>query len=259
MDTFCESVVKRHRTVRLAVFDVDWTLFVGTSAETLLINYLKTVGWFRPAGVGRGICYALRTLPHGVIEAFLKNKYYLSGLDAESLLGRMDEFHEEWMKPRLSASMLDQLSRYREKGYELVLLSGTLDFIIRTLCGKLDIGNGIGSRVEIRDSKFTGRVEGMYPIHAQKIILLKRHFAGCMIDWSECAAFGDSYWDIPLLSRVGRPMAVHPDIGLFREAVRRGWPIERRTVEITSPAQRLWIEQITRRQKSISKSFRSHL
>ena len=32
---------------------------------------------------------------------------------------------------------------------------------------------------------------------------------------------------LPVLEAVGRPVAVHPDPRLRREALRRGWPIER--------------------------------
>jgi phosphoserine phosphatase len=42
---------------------------------------------------------------------------------------------------------------------------------------------------------------------------------------SACAFYTDSYSDLPVLEVVGRPVAVHPDHRLRREALRRGWPV----------------------------------
>jgi hypothetical protein len=42
---------------------------------------------------------------------------------------------------------------------------------------------------------------------------------------SACAFYTDSYSDLPVLEVVGRPVAVHPDHRLRREAARRGWPV----------------------------------
>jgi phosphoserine phosphatase len=41
-----------------------------------------------------------------------------------------------------------------------------------------------------------------------------------------CAFYTDSYTDLPVLERVGRPVAVHPDPRLARVAKRRGWRVE---------------------------------
>jgi phosphoserine phosphatase len=39
--------------------------------------------------------------------------------------------------------------------------------------------------------------------------------------------YTDSISDLPLLERVGHPVAVNPDPRLARLARKRGWPIER--------------------------------
>ncbi|HYO51846.1 hypothetical protein [Archangium sp.] len=40
-----------------------------------------------------------------------------------------------------------------------------------------------------------------------------------------CAFYTESYSDLPVMEVVGRPMDVHPDRRLRREALRRGWPV----------------------------------
>ena len=45
------------------------------------------------------------------------------------------------------------------------------------------------------------------------------------LDLAQCAAYSDSINDLPLLSLVGRPVAVNPDSALRGEARQRGWEI----------------------------------
>ncbi len=45
------------------------------------------------------------------------------------------------------------------------------------------------------------------------------------LDLSRCAAYSDSVNDLPMLSAVGRPVAVNPDPALRRAARDRGWEI----------------------------------
>lgn len=231
----------------MAVIDVDWTLLVATSAESLLLNFLREKKLLNWRQVLRSLDYSARSFPHGLIESFLKNKYYLSGLNVDMLTGRMDQFYEQWVKPKIAVSMLETIHRLKSEHYHIILLSGTLDFLTKVLCDKLELHAGIGSALEIRNQKFTGRMTGIYPIHNGKVHLLHRYLKGQPVDWQASCAFGDSYWDIPLLNLVGHPVAVHPDVALRKEAKRRGWSVESRQVEIRNPLQRVWIESVYRR------------
>jgi hypothetical protein len=61
------------------------------------------------------------------------------------------------------------------------------------------------------------------------------------LDLSRCAAYSDSINDLPMLSLVGRPVAVNPDSALRIEARKRGWEIRdfrtgRKALRIGVPA-----------------------
>jgi phosphoserine phosphatase len=61
------------------------------------------------------------------------------------------------------------------------------------------------------------------------------------LDLSRCAAYSDSANDLPLLSTVGRAVAVNPDGTLLRQARQRGWEVRdfrtgRRAVKIAVPS-----------------------
>ena len=44
-------------------------------------------------------------------------------------------------------------------------------------------------------------------------------------DLASCFAYSDSDNDMPLLSLVGKPSAINPDIWLRVRALQRGWPV----------------------------------
>ena len=45
------------------------------------------------------------------------------------------------------------------------------------------------------------------------------------IDLAQSFGYADSHSDLPLLAAVGNPVAVRPDVSLFRHARRQHWPI----------------------------------
>ena len=85
----------------------------------------------------------------------------------------------------------------------------------------------IASRFLYKDGAFAGRLDGIPVFSGSKrdIVFMFMRLNG--VDASECAFYSDSVHDLPLLSAVGRPVAVNPDRRLRREALKRGWEIRR--------------------------------
>ena len=83
----------------------------------------------------------------------------------------------------------------------------------------------LGTRAEEQDGAFTGRLLGDL-LHGEAKAAAVRELAEREgLDLAQCAAYSDSINDIPMLSLVGRPVAVNPDSALRDEARRRGWEI----------------------------------
>ena len=55
---------------------------------------------------------------------------------------------------------------------------------------------------------------------------LRAHAERTGADLKRSYAYADSHSDLPLLRVVGNPVAVNPDVSLYRVAHRRRWPIE---------------------------------
>ena len=211
--------------LRIAVFDVDRTLLVKTTGEMQLIKFLCKKRMLPLSNFLRGFFWMVKKLPFGFKEAVLKNKAYLYGLKAKELKELLPEFFENYIYPRLSLESLKWMKKLRMKGYKIILISSTLDFILDYLAEKLGADGAVGSTMELVDGKFTGRISGIYPFYDGKVQALEKYFKNKKIDYANSYGFGDSGADIPLLSSLGYPVAVNPRRKLRVEASKKGWLI----------------------------------
>jgi len=103
---------------------------------------------------------------------------------------------------------------------ELVARDLTLDAV---LCNRLEVDAA---------GVYTGRPLGEVCFGDGKRSYAQAYASQAGVPLSACAFYTDSYSDLPVMEVVGRPVAVHPDRRLRREALRRGWPV----VDWGSPA-----------------------
>ena len=97
--------------------------------------------------------------------------------------------------------------------------------LARVVAARLGLTGALGTRAEIRDGAYTGRLVDDI-LHGQAkadaVRALAEHEG---LDLARCSAYSDSVNDLPLFELVGRPVAVNPDARLSAEADRRGWEV----------------------------------
>jgi HAD superfamily hydrolase (TIGR01490 family) len=116
------------------------------------------------------------------------------------------------------------LQAHQVAGLPLVLVSGGLHEGITGLATELG-AQGEGTKVQQRNGRYTGRVDGSVCQGEGKAERARAVLAARGYDPTQCYAYGDTASDIPFLALFGHPHAVDPDPGLAAEAQRRGWPI----------------------------------
>lgn len=90
---------------------------------------------------------------------------------------------------------------------------------------RLELAGALGTVAESRDGVFTGHLVGSV-LHGQaKAAAVKGLVRERGYDLARCTAHSDSINDVPMLSLVGRAVAVNPDSALRAEARARGWEI----------------------------------
>jgi phosphoserine phosphatase len=83
----------------------------------------------------------------------------------------------------------------------------------------------LGSKAEISDGIYTGRMNGALLHGKEKAVAVTQLAKEKGFDLTECLAFSDSNNDLPLLQCVGHPSAINPDALLGLRAMAEGWPI----------------------------------
>ena len=85
----------------------------------------------------------------------------------------------------------------------------------------------IGTRWEIEDGVYTGRLDGPFAYGEGKATRLREFAAAEGIDLKQSWAYTDAASDLPMLEAVGHPVAVNPDAELAEIAKREGWEVLR--------------------------------
>ena len=147
------------------------------------------------------------------------------GISRDRLLILADDAFESVLKKAIYPHARDLVSRSRDEGHDVVLVSGALDFLMTRLAEHLGATHVIANRLEIKDNYATGRLLRPVVAGPEKARLVREHAREHGHDLNECFAYSDSYSDVPMLSVVGYPAAVNPDSKLHRLARTYGWPV----------------------------------
>ncbi len=147
------------------------------------------------------------------------------GISRDRLHVLADDAFETVLKGNLYPAAKDLVSRCRDEGHDVVLVSGALDFLMTRLADYLGATHVIANRLEIKDGYATGRLLRPVVAGPEKARLVREHARERGHDLDDCFAYSDSYSDVPMLSVVGHPAAVNPDGKLARLASTYGWPV----------------------------------
>jgi HAD superfamily hydrolase (TIGR01490 family) len=214
-----------------AFFDVDFTLLPTTSVERLFIRQLWRCGGLEMRDLiraGVSILSASSSSSEGLksqtpVPWIKSNKAYLAGKSAADLEALVKPFILEVVFPRLSPKAIETVEWHRRQEHTIVLLTGSLDLLMRPLADHLGITVLLCTRLEQHQGVYTGRWVPPYPYGEGKRILLEQFARSNGVDLIQSYAYGDSLSDLPMLSAVGHPRVVNAGWRMRRLAERRGW------------------------------------
>jgi putative phosphoserine phosphatase / 1-acylglycerol-3-phosphate O-acyltransferase len=117
------------------------------------------------------------------------------------------------------------LDEHRKAGRPVVLATTTPYDMVAPLAARLDIDDVVATRYAVRDGAYTGGLDGEFVWGRGKLSAVRRWADDNGVDLDESYAYSDSVFDVPLLSAVGHPCAVNPDLRLQAVAFLRRWPV----------------------------------
>lgn len=213
----------------IAAFDMDGTLLSSNVVETYLWLRLPELD---RTGRMREIAGLLRRLP-GYLAAerkdrggFLRSVYRrYEGADLAELERIVDEYLAQHVLERVSAAAVRRIRAHRAAGHHTVLITGAIRPLTRPLRPLFD--EIVAAELEVNErGRCTGFLAGPPLVGESRAAWLRRYADRGGFDLSKSYAYADSHSDLPMLRAVGRPVAVSPDVHLWREARKGRWPIE---------------------------------
>jgi HAD superfamily hydrolase (TIGR01490 family) len=209
-----------------AFFDMDRTVLTIDTAMSWM-RFLRGRGEVSRAGMARALwwstLYKLAILDLETLAARLVAD--MAGDDEAEMLAKCEIWHREHVDGTVAVAARRAIEHHRERGDEIVLLTGSTQYAAEVVARDLGIEHVLCSRLEVEDGRFTGRLASLcYGGH--KVRLAEEWASSRAIDLARSWFYSDSYTDVPMLSRVGRPVVVNPDPRLERHARRRRWPVE---------------------------------
>jgi len=214
--------------MRLALFDLDNTLLAGDSdfewAQFLIEKGVLDKEVYEARNQAFYDQYKAGTLD---IHEFLD--FQLKPL-ARHPRAQLDAWHVEYMQGKIIPMIARGTPALLEKhsGDVRVIITATNSFVTAPIARYLGIEHLIATEPEQVDGEYTGRVYGLPSFKDGKVQRLEQWLAGQGVGWSEVEDswfYSDSLNDLPLLARVGHPVAVDPDPTLRAHAENEGWPV----------------------------------
>ncbi|HLL13672.1 MAG TPA: HAD family phosphatase [Pyrinomonadaceae bacterium] len=136
-----------------------------------------------------------------------------------------DELFENVLKPAVFPGTFELIEKSRSLGLRQIVVTGALDFSVEPLMKYLGIETYVSNRLEFVNGIATGRLLPPVLAAATKASWIRNYAEQEGINLSESYAYTDSMSDLPMLSIVGHPAAVNPDLRLKQTALHHDWPI----------------------------------
>ena len=136
-----------------------------------------------------------------------------------------DELFEDVLKPAIYPGAFELIEKSRSIGLRQVVVTGALELSVKPLMQYLGITDYVANRLEFVNGIATGRLLPPVLAAATKASWIRTFAEREGLSLSDSYAYTDSMSDLPMLSVVGHPAAVNPDMRLRQTALHHDWPI----------------------------------
>lgn len=211
----------------IAFFDMDLTLLAVNSGSLWVRRELALGHISRLQALRASLWLARYHLGFASMQqALLRAIAYLQGREEHAMRSHTLTFFEEQVRVHYRPGALRALAEHRAAGDRLVLLTSSSNYLSELVADELGLHAVLCNRFEVDGSgRYTGRPLGELCYGEGKLSYARTYAQSAGVDLAACSFYTDSYSDLPVMQAVGRPVAVHPDRRLRREARRRGWPV----------------------------------
>lgn len=212
-----------------AYFDVD-----GTLIQTTIVHYYvyfrfrflpswKAMFWFPWFLAKCGVYRILDKFDRSRLNIIVYRNY--AGLPVDQIKAAAEHCVRRIARGRWLAGACQAIDEHRRAGRRIVLVTGSLDFLMEPLAGMIGGADILAAALEEKDGHFTGRLVGGPVIGDEKARRMGIHAREHALQLKKSHAYGDSSADLAMLEAVGFAHAVNPDHKLRAVAAKKGWAV----------------------------------
>jgi HAD superfamily hydrolase (TIGR01490 family) len=212
-----------------AFYDLDGTLvrtnlvhafaFSARNQQGILKSVTRTVATLASVPLFMAADFFNRRLFNDIF--FVRYK----GESEDRLRFLAQELFDTVLRPSIFPGAYELIDKSRQLGLRQVLVTGALDLTVEPLAKHLKIDEYVTNRLEFVDGYATGRLLPPVVAAASKASWMRTYAEKERLNLSDCYSYSDSMSDLPMLSVVGHPTAVNPDLRLRSTALQHDWPI----------------------------------
>lgn len=228
-----DSLPEATRPGQVAFFDLDGTLISGYSivalARETIRKSLSDGEWRQSAklmrelldrrsrrGTGGNYHRLVRLLSHA-----------LTGIRENALEDLGQSAYHHFLARQIFSEAIALVEAHRRRGHRLVILTSASRYQAEPVARILGIDDICCTQLEVRDGRFTGKVQTPMCFAEGKALAARRFLRRCKGSMREAWFYTDSSADLPLLREVGHPVTVNPSERLARHAARNEWTVLR--------------------------------
>ncbi len=189
--------------MNLAIFDFDGTI---SDRDSFLMFVREATGRVRfcigmAALSPRIIGYLFRCYPNYRLKEDVLSHFFARH-SFSALVSKTSRFARDTLPGIIRPQAMRRIAWHVSRGDRVVVVSATPDVILRPWCDSHGL-ELLATRLEVVDSRLTGRIEGLNCWGDEKVRRLVEH---CRLDdFAEIFAYGDSRGDIPMLELATQP------------------------------------------------------
>lgn len=217
-----------------AIFDLDGTLYTGHIAKAYGVHHrtkrVKRLQLYLFLGVHFPLWWMVKA---GVISELTMRRLWaqdmgwmVRGWTPEEARQAFTWIAENYVRPLVKQDVLARAHQHRDKGHRTILVSGTSTPLLEMIGRELGFEEVVGTPLRLHRGRYSGGSERPVCQGPGKVLRLEAHLGPkSSVDWSQSYAYADSILDLPMLDKVGNPVAVYPDEPLRSHAHASGWEI----------------------------------
>jgi putative phosphoserine phosphatase / 1-acylglycerol-3-phosphate O-acyltransferase len=209
-----------------AFFDLDRTILPGGSGPVFAAT-LARLGVKTPHIPGQELLFKLFDImgeSYLVMQLARQAASRSKGLD-RAMVQAGAELAADTLMERVQPYAPALFDEHRAAGDLLVLATTSPYDLVAPFARRLGFDAVVATRYAEAEGIYTGELDGLFVWGPGKLAAIRMWAEQHDVSLESSSAYSDSVFDSPMLSAVGRPVAVNPDYRLRALAALRRWPV----------------------------------